>query len=247
MQKVLIVTGAAGGIGAAIVRKAIPDWQVCINYRSDSSKAEALLKEIKASGGEGMICKADVSKEADVLHLFDAVEKQLGTVTGLVNNAAVTGGASSVVEVTYATLQSICDTNIIGAYLCAREAVKRMATDRGGQGGGIVNIGSIAARLGAPGLGTHYAMSKGAIEAFGRSLAAEVAGVGIRVNTVSPGVIDTDMHASVGLPNRPRDAAAVIPIKRAGTAAEVADAVLWLLSDQASYIAGSVVEVSGGR
>ncbi len=247
-NRTLIVTGAGRGIGAAIARQAgYQGWQVCVNYRSQANEAEAVVKDIERSGSKAIAVQADMSVEADILRMFETVDRELGPITGLVNNAAITGGANRVVDISQQTLEDLFRVNVLGVYICAREAVRRMSTAQGGQGGVIVNIGSIITRLGGAGLGVHYAASKAAVECFSRGLGMEVAGEGIRVNAVSPGVIDTDMHTSVGLPNRAKDAASAIPMKRAGQPDEVADVVVWLLSDAASYVTASVVEVSGGR
>lgn len=244
----LVVTGASRGIGAATALLAASrGWAVCVNYRESAAGAESVVREIRENGGCAVAVRADVSSEEDIIRLFDSAQAQLGPIAGLVNNAAVTGGAASVESVTRATLEEVLTTNVAGPILCSREAVRRMSVRRGGRGGAIVLVSSIAARTGAPGVGVHYAASKGAIDSFTRGLAEEIAPDHIRVNAVRPGVIDTEMHASVNMPDRAREAAPNIPLKRAGAPQEVAAAILWLLSDEASYITGTLLDVSGGR
>ncbi len=247
-ENVLVVTGASRGIGAAVARLAGQNgWNVCVNYHSSEKQAETVAEDIRRCGSKAIAVKADIGVEDDIIRLFETVDERLGRLTGLVNNAAVTGGATTVANVTSANLDPVFAVNALGSFYCAREAVRRMSTRQGGRGGSIVNIASIAARLGAAGLGIHYAASKAAVETLTLGLGIEVAGEGIRVNAVSPGVIDTEMHAAVGLPDRARDAATAIPVGRAGRPEEVAEAVLWLLSDKSSYVTGATLDVAGGR
>jgi len=244
----LVVTGAGRGIGAATALLAARrGWSVCVNYRANEAGAESVVRDIREYGGRAVAIQADVSSEEDVMRLFDSAQSQLGPIGGLVNNAAVTGGASTVECVTRALLDEVLTTNVIGPFLCSREAVRRMSVRRGGRGGAIVFVSSIAARTGAPGIGVHYAASKGAIDSLTRGLAEEAAPDHIRVNAVRPGVIDTEMHASVNMPDRAREVAPHIPLKRAGSPQEVAATILWLLSDDASYVTGALLDVSGGR
>jgi len=246
-ETVVLVTGGSRGIGAAVSRKAAElGHQVLINYSHNREAAEALASEIAAAGGKAATLQGDVQNEADVLHLFAEADR-LGTLKGLVNNAGVIDYPQRVDEMSLARLQRMFSINVIGSFLCAREAVKRMSTRRGGEGGVIVNLGSAASKLGAPGQYVDYAAAKGAIDTMTVGLALEVADEGVRVNGVRPGIIDTDIHASGGLPDRVAQLKSKLPMKRAGTADEVAEAVLWLLTDQSSYTTGAILDVSGGR
>lgn len=248
MDKVLIVTGASRGIGAATGRAAAArGYRVCINYLGRADAARSLVAGIESAGGRAIAVQADTADEAEVLRLFETVDSELGPVDALVNNAGITGPVGRVEDVSLATLRRVLDVNVIGCILCAREAVRRMSTKRGGRGGAIVNLSSVAATLGSPNEFVHYAASKGAIDSFTVGLAREVAGEGIRVNAVGPGLIETDIHASAGAPDRIERVAPTVPLGRAGSPAEVTEAILWLLSDAASYITGTVVRVSGGR
>ena len=244
----LLVTGAGRGIGAACARAAArAGWNVALNYHRDEASAKEVADAVRAAGRKVLLLKGDVSQEADVLGLFAAIDAEWGTLNGLVNNAGVVDVAARVDEMSVARLARMFGVNVIGSMLCAREAVRRMSTKHGGRGGAIVNLGSAAARLGSPGQYVDYAAAKGAIDSFTIGLAREVAGERIRVNAVRPGIIDTDIHASGGLPDRARELAPQVPMKRAGTADEVAQAVLWLLSPAASYTTGALLDVSGGR
>jgi NAD(P)-dependent dehydrogenase (short-subunit alcohol dehydrogenase family) len=256
VHPVLLVTGGARGIGAATVRMAAQrGYAVAINYARHADTAEQLATAIRAQGGRAIAVQADIADEAQVLRLFATVDAQLGPLCALVNNAGVVDITTRVDSMDAARLQRMFSVNVIGSFLCAREAVRRMGTRQGvrnfgtgyGQGGAIVNVSSAASRLGSPGQYVDYAASKGAIDTMTLGLAKEVADEGIRVNAVRPGVIDTDIHASGGLPDRVRDLAASIPLQRGGTADEVAAAILWLLSPEASYTTGALLDVAGGR
>jgi NAD(P)-dependent dehydrogenase (short-subunit alcohol dehydrogenase family) len=248
MNKVLIVTGASGGIGAEIALLAGEyGYSICINYNNNESKALDIYKELKSKGYSVITVKADVSKESDVISMFAETKEKLGNVTALVNNAGIITPISKLESMNKARLQKVFDINVIGSFLCAKEAVKSMSLKNGGKGGGIVNISSIAATLGSPNEFIDYAATKGAIDTLTIGLAKEVAEEGIRVNAVRPGLIETEMHAHAGDPDRPEKLKEFIPLKRAGKSSEVANAVLWLLSDSASYVTGSLLDVSGGR
>jgi NAD(P)-dependent dehydrogenase (short-subunit alcohol dehydrogenase family) len=243
MSKVLVVTGGSRGIGAATARLAAErGYAVCINYAKDRESAEKLAREIKAIAVQG-----DVANEADVVRLFKTVDEKLGRVTALANNAGIVDLRSRVEDMSAARIQRMLAVNVTGSFLCAREAVKRMSTRHGGKGGAIVNRSSAASRIGGPGDYVDYAASKGAIDTFTLGLAKEVGGEGIRVNAVRPGVIRTEIHATSGDPGRVERIAGATPLARAGEAEEVARTVLWLLSDEASYITGAILDVTGGR
>ena len=248
MSKVVLVTGASRGIGAACARLAAAEgYAVAVNYASNTAAADAVVRSIEAAGGTAVAIKADVAHEEQVLAMFQQVDQQLGPLTALVNNAGVVDLPAVVAEMSVERLKRMFEINVIGSIVCAREAVLRMSTKRGGAGGAIVNLSSAAARLGSPGQYVDYAAAKGAIDAFTLGLAKEVAGEGIRVNAVRPGLIDTEIHASGGLPDRVKDLVHQVPMRRGGSAEEVAQAVIWLLSDAASYTTMSLVDVSGGR
>ncbi|RVC36498.1 SDR family oxidoreductase [Mesorhizobium sp. M7A.F.Ca.CA.004.04.2.1] len=247
-QKVLLVTGGSRGIGAAICRfGSKAGYRVAVNYAANQDAADALVAEIEAAGGEAFAVKGDVGSEADIVAMFEAVDHAYGRLDAFVNKAGIVDVKARVDEMDVSRLERMMRVNVVGSFLCAREAVKRMSTRHGGSGGSIVNISSAAATLGSPGEYVDYAASKGAIDTFTIGLAREVALEGIRVNAVRPGIIDTDIHASGGQPDRVERFRDLLPMKRAGTVAEVAGAVLYLLSDAASYTTGAILNVSGGR
>lgn len=247
-NRVLLVTGGSRGIGAAICRLAArAGYSVAVNYAVNGEAANNLVAELKAGGCDAIAIQGDVGSEADVLAMFDIIDHSFGALDALVNNAGVVDVKSRVDAVSLARLERMLRINVIGTILCAREAVKRMSTLHGGKGGAIVNVSSVAAVLGAPGEYVDYAASKGAIDSFTIGLAREVATEGIRVNAVRPGIVDTELHASGGQPDRAAAMSGFVPMKRAGAADEVAQAAMWLLSDAASYTTGSILTVSGGR
>ena len=248
MDKVLLVTGGSRGIGAAAcLLAARQGWAVAVNYSANSLAADAVVREIRAAGGRALAVQADVADEAQVLRMFEQVDAKFGRLTGLVNNAGVVDVTARVEEMDVARWKRMFDINVIGSLICAREAVRRMSSRHGGSGGSIVNVSSAAARLGAPGQYVDYAAAKGAIDTFTIGLAKEVAAEGIRVNAVRPGLIETEIHASGGLPNRVKDLQHQVPMQRGGSAEEVAQAIVWLLGDGASYTTMSLMDVSGGR
>jgi NAD(P)-dependent dehydrogenase (short-subunit alcohol dehydrogenase family) len=247
-ERVVMVTGASRGIGAATVRLAAKaGYDVCLNYVRNRDAAEAVGEEARALGVRALVVQADVGEERDVTRLFEECDRLLGRLTALVNNAGILEHQMRVEDMDAGRLKRVINTNIVGSFLCAREAVRRMSSKNGGKGGSIVNLSSAAARLGAPGEYVDYAASKGAIDTMTVGLAKEVAQEGIRVNAVRPGVIRTDIHASGGEPNRVERVKGAIPMKRGGDPEEVARAILWLLSDEASYITGALLDVAGGR
>ena len=247
-KKIVLITGASRGIGAATALLAAKQgWVVAVNYVANSLAADDIVRQIRAVGGTAMAIQADVAVEADVMRMFQEVDAKLGRISGLINNAGVVDMPSRVDGMSVERLTRMWTTNITSSFVCAREAVKRMSTKLGGEGGSIVNLSSAAAKLGSPGQYVDYAASKAAIDAFTIGLAKEVALEGIRVNAVRPGIIDTDIHASGGLPDRAAQVAPLVPMQRAGTAHEVAEAIVWLLSDASSYTTGSFVDVTGGR
>lgn len=248
MDRVALITGGSRGIGAACALLAAEQgWKVAVNYAAQAGAADEVVRAIRAKGGDAFAVQADVADEAQVMAMFEAVDARFGRLTALVNNAGVVDLTSRVEAMSVARLRRMFDINVIGSIVCAREAVRRMSTRHGGSGGSIVNMSSAAARLGAPGQYVDYAAAKGAIDTFTIGLAKEVAAEGIRVNAVRPGLIETDIHASGGIPDRVQQLAHLVPMQRGGSAEEVAQAVCWLMSPQASYTTMSLVDVSGGR
>jgi NAD(P)-dependent dehydrogenase (short-subunit alcohol dehydrogenase family) len=247
-RKVALITGGGRGIGAVTAQLlASQGWDVCVGYQRDSETAAGVVRACETYGGRAVAIRADVSIESDVLELFGQCDEQLGIVAGLVNNAGIVAPRSRVDEMGYERLERMMAVNVIGPFLCAREAVRRMSTRHGGTGGTIVNVSSAASRIGSAGEYVDYAASKGAIDTMTLGLAREVADEGVRVNAVRPGVIDTEIHASGGEPDRAHQLGPHLPMKRPGTAAEVAGAIGWLCSDEASYVTGALLDVSGGR
>ena len=247
-SNVAIVTGSGRGIGAAIVKGLAEDgYAVAVNYIHNEAAASQVVSEIKSAGGIAFAIQADISKDADVVRLFAAVDRNFGTLTALINNGGVTGKFGRVEELSAATLESVFSVNVIGAFLCCREAVRRMSTRNGGSGGNIVNISSRAAQIGGAGEWIHYAATKGALDTLTIGLAREVAAEGIRVNAVAPGLIDTELHAAAGIPDRMQRLAPTVPMGRPGTADEVAGCVRLLLSSAAAYVTAAILPVSGGR
>jgi NAD(P)-dependent dehydrogenase (short-subunit alcohol dehydrogenase family) len=248
MPPVVLITGASRGIGAATALLAArAGYAVAVNYAANSLAADEVVRQIRQSGGNAITVQADVADEAQVLAMFEKVDAKLGRLTALVNNAGVVDQTSRVDAMSMARFRRMFEINVYGSFVCAREAVRRMSTRHGGTGGTIVNLSSVAARLGAPGQYVDYAAAKGAIDSFTVGLAKEVATEGIRVNAVRPGIIDTDIHASGGLPNRAREMAPQVPMQRPGSAEEVARSILWLMSPESSYTTGTVLDVTGGR
>jgi NAD(P)-dependent dehydrogenase (short-subunit alcohol dehydrogenase family) len=244
----LTVTGASRGIGAAIARLAgARGWAVAVNFSTGEKEAQNVVAEVIANGGQAIAIRADISREADIVRMFETAERELGPIKGLVNNAAITGGFARVENVSAEAIEKVLAVNVAGAILCAREAVRRMSTKRGGTGGVIVNISSRAAETGSPGEWVHYAASKGAIDSFTVGLAREVATEGIRVNAVAPGLVETGLHAANGEPGRLQRLMPSIPMQRAGQPNEVAEGVVWLLSPAASYTTGAILPIGGGR
>jgi NAD(P)-dependent dehydrogenase (short-subunit alcohol dehydrogenase family) len=248
LEKILLVTGASRGIGAATALLAAKaGWAVAVNYTANAQAAAVVVSQIEASGGTAFAVQADVAEEEQVLAMFAQVDARLGRLTGLVNNAGVIDRSARVDEMSVERLKRMFDVNVIGSIVCAREAIRRMSTRHGGSGGAIVNLSSAAARLGAAGQYVDYAAAKGAIDSFTLGLAKEVAAEGIRVNAVRPGLIETDIHASGGIPDRVAQLQHLVPMQRGGSAEEVAQAIVWLLSPAASYTTMSLLDVSGGR
>ncbi len=248
MGKAILITGASRGIGAATARLAAArGYAVGVNYRENAAAANEVVADIVTAGGRAVALQADVSREPDILAMFARADAELGPLAALVNNTGVLETQMRVEALTAARLDRILATNVKGPFLCAREAVRRMSTRHGGPGGAIVNVSSAAARIGSPGEYVDYAASKGALETMTIGLAKEVAEEGIRVNAVRPGHIYTDIHAAGGEPGRVDRVKAMVPMKRGGRPDEVAAAILWLLSDEASYVTGSILDVAGGR
>ncbi|MFD0667930.1 SDR family oxidoreductase [Ramlibacter sp. MAHUQ-53] len=248
MDKILLVTGGSRGIGAATALLAARQgYAVAVNYATRPDAAQAVVRQIREDGGTAIAVQADVAREEQVLAMFERIDAELGRLTALVNNAGVVDVPARVDEMDMARWRRMFDINVMGTLACSREAVRRMSTRHGGRGGAIVNLSSAAARLGAAGQYVDYAAAKGAIDAFTIGLAREVGGEGIRVNAVRPGLIETEIHASGGLPDRVRQLAHQVPMQRGGRPEEVAEAIVWLLSPQASYTTMTLMEISGGR
>lgn len=248
MQPILLITGASRGIGAATALSAASaGYAVAVNYAHNSLAADEVVRKIRAQGGTAIAVQADVAHEDQVLTMFAKIDAKLGRLTALVNNAGVVDHACRVDAMDVARLRRMLDTNVIGSFICAREAVRRMSTLYGGSGGAIVNVSSAASRIGSPGQYVDYAATKGAMDTFTLGLSKEVATEGIRVNAVRPGVIDTEIHASGGQPERAQKLAPQIPLQRPGTAQEVANAILWLLGNESAYCTGTILDVAGGR
>jgi len=248
MNKVVLVTGGSRGIGAAACRLAARDgWDVAVNYGREKDAAEAVVAEVQAAGRRAVALQGDVREEETVLRLFEQTEEALGPITGLVNSAGITGRISKLMDAPAEEMQRTLDINVMGTLLCCREAVRRMARSRGGRGGSIVNLSSRAAKLGSPNEFVWYAASKGAIDSLTLGLAREAGPEGIRVNAVAPGLILTDIHATAGDPGRVERFTAGVPLGRPGTAEESAEPIVWLLSEAASYISGTVIEAGAGR
>jgi NAD(P)-dependent dehydrogenase (short-subunit alcohol dehydrogenase family) len=248
MSKVVLITGASRGIGRATARLAgARGWTVGINYQHNEPAADETAAEVGRAGGHARVLRGDVANEADVIAMFDALESAYGRIDALVNNAGIVAPGLPVADMSAERLKRMFDVNVYGAFLCAREAARRMSKDRGGDGGVIVNVSSAAARLGSPNEYVDYASSKGAIDTMTIGLSKELGPQGIRVNAVRPGLIDTEIHASGGKPDRAAVLGAQTPLGRPGTADEVAETIVWLLSDASSYLSGALIDVSGGR
>lgn len=248
MTKTVLITGASRGIGReAAILAGRRGWSVGVNFAGNADAAAKTVADVVAAGGRAIAIKGDVAIEADVIAMFDAVEKAFGKLDGFVNNAGIVAPGMKLAEMTAARMKRLFEVNVLGAYLCAREAARRMSTSRGGRGGAIVNISSAAARMGSPGEYVDYAGSKGAIDTMTIGLSKELAPEGIRVNAVRPGVIETEIHASGGEPGRAARVGVTTPMGRAGRPEEIAEAIVWLLGDDSSYVAGALLDVSGGR
>ncbi|MGF6571025.1 NAD(P)-dependent dehydrogenase, short-chain alcohol dehydrogenase family [Paraburkholderia fungorum] len=248
MTKAVLITGGSRGIGRSCARLlGAQGWSVGVNYAQNRAAAQETVAEVERAGGRALPIPGDVANEADVLAMFDTVQQTFGRVDALVNNAGIVAPSSQLADMDLARLKRVFDVNVLGAYLCAREAARRMSTDRGGAGGVIVNVSSAAARLGSPNEYVDYAGSKGAIDTMTLGLAKELGPRGVRVNAVRPGLIDTEIHASGGKPDRAAQLGASTPLGRPGSADEVAQSIVWLLSDAASYVTGAILDVAGGR
>ena len=248
MNPIVIVTGGSRGIGAATaILAAQKGWRVVVNYAQNKAAAESVAKQIHDAGGQAMIVQADVADEAQILRMFKEVDTHFGPVTGLVNNAGVVDTTATLQDMSWERIERMFRINVFGTFIASREALLRMSTKRGGMGGSIINVSSAAARIGGGGQYIDYAASKGAIDTFTLGLAKEVASEGVRVNAVRPGIIDTEIHASGGLPTRAKDLTPLIPMQRPGHAHEVAQAIIWLLGQDSSYTTGSFIDVAGGR
>jgi len=248
MSQIVIVTGGSRGIGAATARLLGEERAaVAVNYRNARAEADAVVRDIEAAGGRAFAIQGDMGNEADILRVFAETDRAFGPLTGLVNNAGITGGSKRRIDaITFAGVMETMRVNLAGPLICAREAVRRMSTRSGGKGGAIVNVSSYGALTGSPGAFIDYAASKGALDTMTIGLAAETAGSGIRVNAVRPGLIDTEIHNDLGIPDRVKRFGPTMPVGRAGTAREVAEAIVWLLSDKASYVTGDFINVTGG-
>jgi NAD(P)-dependent dehydrogenase (short-subunit alcohol dehydrogenase family) len=248
MSKVILITGGSRGIGRAVALLAgARGWAVGVNYAGNKEAAERTVADTRAAGGRAIAIQGDVAREADVIAMFDATVKAFGPLDGLVNNAGIVAPSLPLAEMSLERMKRVFDTNVVGAYLCAREAARRLSRKRGGKGGVIVNVSSMAARLGSPNEYVDYAGSKGAVDTMTVGLSKELGPEGVRVNAVRPGLIDTEIHASGGNPDRAARLGVTTPLGRAGTAQETAEAIVWLLSDAASYVNGAIIDVSGGR
>ncbi|CAN7406513.1 SDR family oxidoreductase [Caballeronia sp. dw_19] len=248
MSKVVLITGGSRGIGrAAVLLCAARGWSIGVNYATNRSAADETVARAQAAGGQAIAIQGDVCEEADVIALFDATVRAFGPIDGFVNNAGIVAPGSALADMDIARMKRVFDTNVLGAYLCAREAARRMSTKRGGRGGSIVNVSSAAARLGSPNEYVDYAGSKGAIDTLTIGLAKELGPEGVRVNAVRPGLIDTEIHASGGKPDRAAQLGSLAPLGRPGTANEVAESIVWLLSDASAYVTGALLDVAGGR
>jgi NAD(P)-dependent dehydrogenase (short-subunit alcohol dehydrogenase family) len=248
MRKAILITGGSRGIGrATCLIAAQRGWATGVNYVKDKAAAESTVGEAERAGGQAVAIAGDVSREADVIAIFDAATAALGPLDGVVINAGIAATTSRLVDMSAERMRHVFDVNVLGAYLCAREAARRMCKSRGGKGGSIVLISSVAARIGAPELYVDYAGSKAAVDALALGLSKELGREGVRVNSIRPGLIETDIHATYGDPDRPYKLGATTPLGRPGTAAEIAEAVVWLLSDASSYVTGAIIDVAGGR
>ncbi|MFT6772979.1 MAG: NAD(P)-dependent dehydrogenase (short-subunit alcohol dehydrogenase family) [Paracoccaceae bacterium] len=244
----IVITGGSRGIGAAIAKGAAArGWDVTVNYVSDRASADAVADAVRSLGARVCVNQGDMASEADVIRMYDEAEAALGPVSGVVVNAGIVGPTSQLADMSVERMRRIFDVNILGAFMTVREAARRMSTSRGGKGGSVVNISSVAARLGSPNNYVDYAASKGAVDVMTIGLSKELGPEGVRVNSVRPGIIDTDIHASGGEPDRAEKLGPSCPMGRAGSPEEIANSVLWLLSDEASYVTGAIVDVTGGR
>ena len=247
MKKVILITGASRGIGAATAYLAAKQgYQVCVNFNTHEMAAGQVVQAIQSSGGEAFPCRADLAQEIEVLEMFRQVDERYGPLTALVSNAGIVGKHASLVDMSLDRIRKMFEVNVFGAMLCAREAVKRMSTEHGGAGGAIVHISSLASKYGSPGEYVDYAATKGAMDTFTIGLAKEVAKAGIRVNGIRPGFIQTDIHLQTGIADRLERKRPLVPLGRIGQTSEIANAVLWLLSDEASYVSGAILDVAGG-
>jgi NAD(P)-dependent dehydrogenase (short-subunit alcohol dehydrogenase family) len=248
MVKTILITGGSRGIGrATAIMAGQRGWSVGVNYAGNEQAAQDTVQAVQAAGGRAIAIKGDVAVEADVIAMFDTVEQAFDKLDGLVNNAGIVAPTADLADMSIERLKRLFDTNILGSFLCAREAARRMSIKREGRGGAIVNLSSAAARIGSPNLFVDYAASKGAIDTFTIGLSKELGPEGIRVNAVRPGIIETDIHASAGEPDRAARLAPTVPLRRSGTADEVAEAIIWLLDDASSYVTGALLDVAGGR